>query len=319
MKKFFVTICLFLWAGLSLAATEEGFSYVQKTDGAYYIKPKIKTGGDHFSPVDGPYGGMELRTAFEAAYTQATPLGAHPLLSGANLKILGGAELTPVTLLPRLGLYFTPVPFLEFAAGGEFGTGWNAFGFDGMGVYEPAEQDYRDLDAFKHYYWNTWASGTFQFDVGAIVPGEWTHVVMLATYAVRYEALTGVDDGEVWVWRESENRANGLLFDFTGVLGYKMPLRVKMIGVMFNAYGHYKGSDYGDYDATFDGDFVTYVWKGFADITLNKSNSLTLLGLVSSRRSFATPYEEETDVPVLVKTGREWYLDGIAFRWTHQF
>lgn len=319
MKNLWAVICIALCAGLSFASVSEGFSYLQKTDGAYYIKPKIKTGGDHFSPVDGPYSSLEMRSAFEATYTKATPLGSHPLLSDANLKILGGAELSPITLIPKLGLYFTPVPFLEFAAGAKIGTGWNIFGFDGMGVYEWEKQDYKDLAAFKHYYWSTWASGTFQFDVGALVPGAWTHVLMQAIYMVKYESLTGVDDGEIWVWRESENRANGLLFDFTGVLGYKMPLRVKMIGVIFNAYGHYKGSDYGKYNATFDGDFVTYLWKGFADITLNQTNSLTLLALVSSRRSFATPYKEETDVPVLVKTGREWYLDGIAFRWTHQF
>ncbi len=303
----------------TFAAGEPEISYKLKTDGAYYLKSGIRTGNSHVSPVTGPFDGFELRSALEVSALLPTPLGTHPLFSGATVECTGGIEISPVTLRPSVQFEFLPVPFLILNAGASIGTGWNILGFDGFGVYNTSLTDYEDLKPFRHYFYDAWMGGTLQFDTGILWPGEWTHVVLQVGYEVKREAVTGVDDGEIWVWMESENHANGFLYTMTAFLGYQMPWRLNLLGVMFLAKGHFDGSDYGDYDATFDGSFRTYTFNMLANLKLNASNSIAFLGVFNSRRSFDSRHSKETEEPILRKTGREWFVDGISFRWEHLF
>lgn len=304
---------------LASSAIASEVSYKLKTDGAYYFESGIRTGKDHFSPTTGPFDGIELRTAIEVSSILPVPLGTHPLFRNADFKWAAGLEVSPVTVRALLDCRFTPLPFLSFGAGASLGTGWNVFGLDGLGVYEKVLADYEGLTPFSNDYYDLWAGGTLQFDTGVLFPGEWTHVVMQLNGNVRREAVTGIDDGEIWVWMESENHANGVLFEISAFLGYQMPLPVDLVGILFDVSGHFDGSDYGNYDTTFDGDFRIANFSLMANIAWDASNSVAFLTRVNSRRSYATPHSDESEEPLLQKTGREWYFDGILFRWEHRF
>lgn len=319
MGRLFPSAALATFFLLASSAVAAEISYTLKTDGAYYFESGIKTGKDHISPTTGLFDGIELRTAFEASSTLPGPLGTHPLFREAEFQWATGLEVSPVTVRALLDCRFTPLPFLILKAGASLGTGWNAFGLDGLGVYDKDLADYEGLTSFSNDYYDLWAGGTLQFDTGILFPGEWTHVVMQLNGTVQREAVTGVDNGEIWIWMESENHANGALFEASAFLGYQMPLPVNLVGILFEVSGHFDGSDYGDYDATFDGDFRDMDCSLMANIAWNASNSITFLARLDSRRSYDTPHSDKSEEPLLQKTGREWYFDGILFRWEHHF
>lgn len=313
LKKIFALALI----GTSFALA--GWNFSLTTQGAYYIENEVKTGDEHFAKPAGPFDGGKALTRFNAAYSIPTPLGEHWLLKGASVDLIGSLEFSPVNLMPALEIGFTPVPFLVFGAGASIGSGWNVLGFEGLTKYDFATADYENLTPFAHYYYNLWASGTFQFDLGAILDGEWLHVVMSATYKVYYEGLTGVDDGEIWQWKETDKMANGLQYNFTGVLGYRMPMAWSMVGILVDIYGHFDKDDYGDVANRFDGDFTNATVGLLSVFSLNEKNSLTTLLSFQRSRSYSTPHDDEDQEPLLRVTGGEWSFYSIAFSWEHKF
>lgn len=311
-----------IWVALLFAASSYAagsWSFSEETDAGYYFAYKIKTGGDHFSFIDGAYDGLKGLTRFDATYTLPTPLGAHPLLSEANLELTGSFEVSPVSLHPMVELDFTPVPFLVFGAGASIGSGWNFWLFEGLAKYDFETEDYEELTPFAHYYYDFWFSGTFQFDTGALVPGDWNHVVFLASYCLIYSAMTGVDDGEIWQWMESALLANGWQYDVSGVLGYQMPLLLDMVGVVAEFSGHYDPKDYGPVANSLDGNFMTVDLSLLLSFKFDENNSFKTLFTFERNRSYSTLHEDEDEEPLLKTTGAEWSFYAIYFSWTHKF
>lgn len=296
-----------------------GWEYSLTTNGAYYVEHEVKTGDEHFSAPNGPFDGVEALTRLDAKYTIPTPLGEHWLLKGANVELWGSFELSPVTVRPMVEVDFTPLPFLVFGAGASIGSGWNVLGFEGLARYDFKTADYEKLTPFAHYFYDLWVSGNFQFDTGALIEGDWSHVVMVASYKLFYEALTGVDDGDIWQWQESARRANGLQHTFTGVLGYQMPLTLNMIGLMAEITGHLDKEDYGEVARSFDGDFTTTALSLLMSFRLNEKNNLTTLVTFQRDRSYSRKHDDEDQEPLLHVTGGEWSFYRIAFSWKHKF
>lgn len=295
------------------------WSFSINTAAADYLERDIQPGKDHFAGIAGPFSGLKAAVTPSATYALPTPLGEHFLLKGAEVEFTGSFEVSPLSIRPELKAEFTPVPFLVFGAGGSIGTGWNPLGFDGMSVYNSAKAEYEALTPFAHYYYELWASATFQFDLGAVVPGDWSHVVMLASYQWIYKAITGVEDGEIWEWQVVPGDANGWQYYVTGVLGYKMPLVLSMVGFMGEFYGHYDRADYAKRYRAFDGEFMWIDLSLLLEFKLNEKNTLKTLFTFEADRSFATPHESAAEEPLLVKTGREWSFYRIALVWDHEF
>lgn len=307
---FFLALSTFAFAEWNLSLT---------TNAAYYIESEVKTGDEHFSQPSGPYDGVEAITRLDAKYSIATPLGNHWLLKDATVEFTGSLELSPVTLRPMVEMDFTPLPFLVFGAGASIGSGWNVLDFEGLVEYDFGTKDYEPLTPFAHYYYDLWASGTFQFDTGALIEGDWSHIVMVASYSLIYAGLTGVDDGIIWQWQESAGQANGLQYSITGVLGYQMPLVLNMIGIMGEFYGHFDKDDYGIVAESFDGDFTTVDISALFNFGINKTNSLTTLLTFRRNRSYSTKHSDEDEEPLLFVRGGEWSFYRLAFSWKHQF
>ncbi|MEE1166341.1 MAG: hypothetical protein UHP28_04220 [Treponema sp.] len=294
------------------------------TDLAYYFKSEYKSGGHHFAQMTGPFSAVEVRTTFNANCRIAAPLGDHFLLSGANVVVAGGVELSPLTLMPMLSVSWSPVPFLTFSTGASFGIGWNIADLKGIAYLEDEESglsgEYEDLTTLKNNYYNFWGKGTFQFDTGALIPGDWTHVLLVASYQVIYKGMTGVDDGNLWIWQTGTNYANGLQFFASALVGYQMPLPLRRVGIMIDASGHYKNEDYGAYSRKdYDGKFVFMNITPFVQIDFSKSDSLMVLGYFSNRQSFDQEHDSSDEEPYLSSKGHEWFFRRVAFRWQHFF
>ena len=179
--------------------------------------------------------------------------------------------------------------------------------------------DYENLSTFSHPYYDLWASATFQFDTGALIPGDWTHVVMLASYTTTYSAIAGLDSDAIYIWQNSKNKVRGLSYEFQGILAYQMPLVLYRAGLMYKMNGYYDGSNYGIYDDNFDGTFAEISISPLAQLKFGEKDELAVLVDFSSRRSFDAEISKESESLLRNTLGREWFFKRLALSWTHRF
>lgn len=301
------------------------WKFYEQTAGAYYFKSDYVSGGDHFAPITGLFNSFELKTTFNAECSIPAPLGKHFLLKDSNVRIKTAFELCPVTVRPLVSVSFTPLPFLVFSTGASIGTGWSAFGFKGLckldenGKISKKSIKYENLTPFGNYYYDFWFSGLFQFDTGAIFPGDWTHAVMQASYTVSYVGVTGVDDGKIWLWQLVGNNCNGWRYTANFVLGYQMPLPLSMIAVNTDVYALFNSDDYGIYSSSYNGDFTNVTISPMLKFDFSKKDSLFVLFEFKKRRSFEEEHSESKEEIFLTYSGAEWFFNRIAFSWTHVF
>lgn len=301
------------------------WKFYEQTAGAYYFKSDYVSGGDHFAPITGLFNSFELKTTFNAECKIPAPLGKHFLLKDSNVRIKTAFELCPVTVRPLVSVSFTPLPFLVFSTGASIGTGWSAFGFKGLckldenGKISKKSIEYENLTPFGNYYYDFWFSGLFQFDTGAIFPGDWTHAVMQASYTVSYVGVTGVDDGKIWLWQLVGNNCNGWRYTANFVLGYQMLLPLSMIAVNTDVYALFNSDDYGIYSSSYNGDFTNVTISPMLKFDFSKKDSLFVLFEFKKRRSFEEEHSESKEEIFLTYSGAEWFFNRIAFSWTHVF
>ena len=301
------------------------WKFYEQTAGAYYFKSDYVSGGDHFAPITGLFNSFELKTTFNAECSIPAPLAKHFLLKDSNVRIKTAFELCPVTVRPLVSVSFTPLPFLVFSTGASIGTGWSAFGFKGLckldenGKISKKSIEYENLTPFGNYYYDFWFSGLFQFDTGAIFPGDWTHAVMQASYTVSYVGVTGVDDGKIWLWQLVGNNCNGWRYTANFVLGYQMPLPLSMIAVNTDVYALFNSDDYGIYSSSYNGDFTNVTISPMLKFDFSKKDSLFVLFEFKKRRSFEEEHSESKEEIFLTYSGAEWFFNRIAFSWTHVF
>ena len=308
------------------------WKFYEQTAGAYYFKSDYVSGGDHFAPITGLFNSFEFKTTFNAECRIPAPLGKHFLLKDSNVRIKTAFELCPVTVRPLVSISFTPLPFFVFSTGASIGTGWSSLVFKGLykldengnsygenGKISKNSIEYENLTPFGNYYYDFWFSGLFQFDTGAIFPGDWTHAVMQASYTVSYVGVTGVDDGKIWLWQLVGNNCNGWRYTANFVLGYQMPLPLSMIAVNTDVYALFNSDDYGIYSSSYNGDFTNVTISPMLKFDFSKKDSLFVLFEFKKRRSFEEEHSDSKEEIFLTYSGAEWFFNRIAFSWTHVF
>jgi hypothetical protein len=292
------------------------------TDFAWYPASEYHSGSTHYAPVTGLYDGIQVRTTLNASYRIPVSVSFLPqtnmLFAENNITFTGGLELSPVSLMPELSVSFTPVAFLVFSAGTMAGTGWDVLGIQGIAGYNTASHEYDNLTPFKSWYLCGWANGTFMFDTAALWPGNWHHIVMVASYDVEYKTLTGTGS-TVWDWQTTKSCADGWQYDQYYLLGYQMPGVISLAGVSVELYGHYNAGDYGELADTFCGNFMSVEICPLMQLTLSKNDTVFAMLNFKARRSFKENHTSEDEEPLLTYDGSEWYLQRIALRWKHTF
>jgi hypothetical protein len=326
MKKHVILAALAVVFLSGISPAEEtkkaAFAFSAVTDFAWYQKSDYISGSTHYAPFTGWYDGIQAQTTLNASYKipVTVPLlpKSNPLFEGNNVTLAGALQISPVSIMPELSVSFTPAAFLSFSAGTRAGTGWEFPGSQGMAEYNAAEKKYDNLTPLKSWYVCGWVSGTFMFDTAALWPGDWHHIVMVANYEVNYKKLTGTES-PVWDWQTTKNCADGWQYDQYYLLGYQMPSIVSLAGVSAELYGHYNAADYGEFADRFGGDFMTIEVCPLMQLTFSPHDSLFVIFNFKARRSFAETHAAENEEPLLTYTGREWYFQRIALRWTHTF
>ncbi|GAB1431935.1 hypothetical protein MASR2M29_05600 [Spirochaetota bacterium] len=162
--------------------------------------------------------------------------GDGALVSGNSLALNFDGEFSPVSVGASAEARITPIAFLQFFAGGSIASGWNVPGLaEGLRKNHLVAATDAELvgEAFDGFVWSLEGGGLFQFDMAAIFPGDWNHVVFQTSHLARYKSLSSAEKDESWLFQadSGENR-NGWNYYGNYFLGYQMPIFLQMAGVL---------------------------------------------------------------------------------------
>lgn len=300
--------------------TQKGFSL--GVDFAYYPKSNQLSGADHFAPLTGPFSGLEFRVVPGFSYTIFTPFSNNPLVKGNNVKVKTTLEVSPVSLSSTLSVSFTPIAFLVFSAGGDIGSGWSfaPMNVNGMASFDSSSNSYVALSPFSSLHSSIWFEGLFQFDLSALLPGEWNHVVLVATYKPYYDSITtGGENGNPWLWQGTGEKANGWQYYSNIILAYQMPLVLQTIGVQTEFHSFYSEKSFASQYQSWNPRFTTISINPLVNLMLASNHNLIIQAGFSSRRSFTQDSSSLEHDLLKQYEGREWFFKRFALSYSFTF
>jgi hypothetical protein len=234
----------------------------------------------------------EAKLDFAESVTFPFLRGQGPLTAGNTIKTTLTASLTPISLDGIVTTVVTPIAFFQLLGGFQAGSGWNIslFGSDvyGIGINRPQNGKALAIDGapFDGVIWKAWMGATVQFDLAAVIPGDWNHVVFQSTHQINYGEYSraGADDSWIQLNDGGENR-NGWYYTGNLLLGYQMPLFLNTVGLMAelrtNLYDTPNGSAWGD-------DLGQWTFTALANSTVTERLSVAVLGQFHTIRTYDT-------------------------------
>jgi len=181
----------------------------------------------------------EAKLIFARSFTFPCLQGDNPLVKDNNVKFGLNAELSPISMDLLGNVAFTPVAFFELSAGGMVGSGWiiNLFGSElrGIGLNRPDDHNLTSVDgsAFDGFFGEGHLGGALQFDLAALIPGEWNHVVFRSYHEIGYKMYSRAEKGEPWFFEndDGENQ-NGWNYYASYLAGYRMPVFLDTVALL---------------------------------------------------------------------------------------
>lgn len=315
MKKLLLKLSLIILSAVS-SFGEPIWNFYSTTDFAYYTKSDAVTGDDHFAPITGAYNGVELQETISAELTVPASFSDNFLMKDSCIKTTGAMAVSPVSLKSSLAVRWNPVAFLELGTGAEIGTGWNAFGIKSLSVYDNTEMDYKMQDPFATWFYKWWACPVIMFDLGAVWPGEFHHVVAIAAWEFAYSGFINSESHDLFQWQSTPGKHQGWEYTDVYIIGYRMPFKLEMIGLKYMQNAYFNNTD--SYK-NFKGDYKTHSIAALGQYNFSKKDSLFLLAEFETRRSFSQYHEKAEEEPLLDCTGHEWYFKRVGFSYNHKF
>jgi len=170
--------------------------------------------------------------------------GTSAMTADNNITLKIGAEVTPISINILADAVWTPIAFFNLSLGSMAGSGWNydMFGsrMNGMGLYRRMEsenaQEQADGSGLDGAVWNVHFGTTLQFDLAAVFPGDWNHVVMKVENNLKYQNYTKAHGSEQWFFKADDGiNQNSFCYYFSAFLGYQMPIFFDMAGIQFES------------------------------------------------------------------------------------
>ncbi|MCF6335939.1 MAG: hypothetical protein L3J12_09375 [Spirochaetales bacterium] len=246
--------------------------------------------GDEGRSLGNGWGGAEVKASIIHKMKVPFMQGEDSMTEGNNVLFQMKGEFSPVSINAAASATITPIAFLNFQLGTSIGTGWNFFGlFNGLGLNTngtgiPEETPLPGIVS------KSWISGTFQFDLGAVIPGEWTHIIMAVTAKMDYKYFSGAKKGEAWQFEaDAGENFNGFSYLGSYVLGYKLPFMVNTVAFlvetsqMLGTNAKISSSDLVDWGSG----FVQVTFGPLANIQLSKNSSLLVLLQFRTEKEFS--------------------------------
>jgi hypothetical protein len=209
----------------------------------------------------------EAKVILSQDFTVPVLQGDNALVKNNNIKFGLKYEITPISMGVWGTTVFTPIAFLEFSTGGMVGSGWNIelFGGEvrGIGLNVPDDEGKTSVDgsAFDGTFLKAYFGGAFQFDMAAVVPGDWNHILFRTNHEMRASMYSRAAPGISWFYESDhgENQ-NGWTYYGSYVLGYQMPIMLNTVAFLFEMekylYDTPNGDKWGESQARWDFGFI---------------------------------------------------------------
>jgi len=232
----------------------------------------------------------EAKLTFTQSFTFPCFQGDNPLIKDNNIKFDLNTELTPISMNLLGKAAFTPVAFFELSAGGMLGSGWiiNLFGSKvyGIGLNRPDANGRTSVDgtAFDGFFGEGHVGGTVQFDLAALVPGEWNHVVFRSYHEIGYKMYSRAEKDMPWFFEndDGENQ-NGWNYYGSYLAGYRMPIFLDTVALLAEIekylYNTPGGDKWGD-------SLGRWTFGLLANLTFSKKFSCVLLTQFRTLRNY---------------------------------
>jgi hypothetical protein len=192
----------------------------------------VPFGADQGRALGSSWGPAEIQVLLTHTIRVPFLAGGSPLTQGNNVAFSITGAVSPVSARLELGATLTPIAFFNVYAGALAGTGWDIGLFNGMGLNADGS-GVPESASLQGVVLKSWIGGTFQFDLAALVPGDWTHVVTLLSPRLQYAWFSGAGKGQAWMFEaDIGENFNGWKLLGSYFLGYQMPLMLNTVGVL---------------------------------------------------------------------------------------
>jgi len=181
-------------------------------------------------------GGVETKLVLSQERVYPFLRGESLLTRNNSLSWRLAGEISPVSINGVGEISVSPLAVLVFSAGGKVGTGWTLLSFTGLALNPVTNTTPTQTPTpFGGAVLQGWVKGAFQFDTGAVIPGDWSHVLVYTEHVLDYRMLTSADDHTPWLYEaDSGQNYNGWRYLTTSVLAYQMPLVIKNVGMLLS-------------------------------------------------------------------------------------
>lgn len=225
--------------------------------------------------------------------------GEGELTKDNNIDLGFTAEISPISVNGLAEAVWTPVAFIQFAAGGRIGSGWNIslFGSDVYGIgINRAEAGTNNAEhsgsAFDGLIWKAKTGAALQFDLAALYPGDWHHVVARSYHEINYSGYTRAKAHESWYFENDDGEnCNGFSYYGNLIIGYQMPVLISMVALLAEAdlflYDTPDRSDWRD-------DKIRWTFSGIADFKISEQLNITLIAQFRTRKNYLGSGWEDT-------------------------
>lgn len=244
--------------------------------------------------------GLAMSIELKAYYTFQMEFPAmranNAMMKGNNIKFKTRANISPVSFEVGPYLELTPIAFLVFEFGSKIGTGWDfsPLNLNGLAINDPTfrfTDNQKAFDATSGVLSTTKMQAKLQFDVGALIPGDWTHFVVVAIQNVEYQYFSGANNNQYWRWEhDAGENQNGFVWYQTYVVGYQMPTApgyLDMVGMLIETEQKLTGKD----DSTMDSggwgsDFISCAFGPLFNFKFNEHHSLAVIFQFKTARQY---------------------------------
>ncbi|MDR2210848.1 MAG: hypothetical protein LBO65_05185 [Spirochaetaceae bacterium] len=232
----------------------------------------------------------EAKLGFTQRLTFPLLQGTGPLTADNNIALALTAEISPVSLNVLAETVWTPAAFFNLSAGGRIGSGWNVhllgqnlYGI-GLNREDGSGRAEHSGAAFDGLLWKVQTGAALQFDLAALIPGDWHHVVARTYHEINHRGYTAAASGESWYYENDDGEnCNGFNYYGNLLMGYQMPVFLTMAGFLAEGtlylYDTPNRTRWGD-------EKMHWVFSAIFNFTLTGNLSAALLVQCKTRRNY---------------------------------